>query len=199
MAGDSIIFPSGPTGDALTSNNDIANTIFNSITVQASGYTIGGDGVGLAGSVDSSQSTGSSTISLPITFNPGSGTVTVNNSGATLLLTGVVSSTSGLIKQGQGTLNLVADDSSLAAAIDAGTLLVNGTAGDVSANTGTTLGGSGTVDGITTTGATVSPGDSATVTGILTDTGNLVLDSTSTFAATLNGTTPGLDTTTYGL
>ncbi len=190
-AGDSVIFPLGPTGAALTSTNDIANTIFNSITIQTSGYTIQGDGVGLAGTIDSSQSTGSSTISLPITFNPGVGTTTVDNSGATLLLSGVVTASGGMTKQGQGTLNLVANDGSLAAAIDAGTLLVDGTAGDISANTGTTIGGSGTVAGITTTSGTVSPGDSATATGILTDTGNLVFSGSSTFAAELNGTTAG--------
>ena len=80
VAGDTLIFPSGPTGAALTSNNDIANTTFNSITIQASGYMITGDGIGLAGSIDSSQSSSGSTITLPITFNPGAGTVTVDNS-----------------------------------------------------------------------------------------------------------------------
>ncbi len=175
VAGDTIIFPSGPTGAALTSNNNIANTIFNSITIQASGYTIQGDGVGLGGTIDSSQSTGSSTISLPITFNPGAGTTTVDNSGATLLLTGVVTATNGMTKQGQGTLGLEANDGSLGAVVDAGTLLVDGTAGDITVNTGGTLGGAGQVAEISSTSATVSPGDSATSTGILTDTGNLVL------------------------
>jgi autotransporter-associated beta strand protein len=191
VAGDSLIFPTGPTGAALTSNNDIANTLFNSITVQASGYTIQGDGVGIAGSIDSSQSTGSSTLSLPITFNPGVGTTTVDNSGATLLLTGVVTASSGLTKQGQGTLSLEANDGSLPAVVDAGTLLVDGTAGDITVNTGTTLGGVGTVAEISTTSGTVNPGDSAAATGILTDTGGLVLSGSSTFAAELNGTTAG--------
>ena len=58
-----MIFPASPIGGVFTSNNDIANTTFNSITIQASGYTISGDGIGLAGSIDSSQSTGSSTVS----------------------------------------------------------------------------------------------------------------------------------------
>ena len=147
--------------------------------------------MGLAGTIDSSQSTGSSTISLPITFNPGAGTTTVNNSGATLLLSGVVTATSGLSKQGQGTLSLEANDGLLGATVDAGTLLVDGTAGDISVNTGGTLGGMGNVAEISTTSGTVSPGDSATSTGILTDTGNLVLSGSSTFAAELNGTTAG--------
>ena len=45
--------------------------------------------------------------------------------------------------------------------------------------------------GITTVSATISPGDSSTATGVLTDNGNLVLDSNSTFDATLDGTTAG--------
>ena len=68
---------------------------------------------------------------------------------------------------------------------------MDGTIGVVAVNTGTTIGGSGTVDGISTISGTVSPGDSASSTGILTDTGNLVLDSNSTFAVELNGTTAG--------
>ncbi len=119
--------------------------------------------MGLAGTIDSSQCTGGSTISLPITFNPGAGTVTVDSPTGALLMTGVVAASSGVTKLGSGTLSLEADDGSLAATLDAGTLLVDGTIGVVAANTGTTIGGSGTVDGITTISGTVSPGDSATV------------------------------------
>jgi autotransporter-associated beta strand protein len=191
VAGDTVIFPSTVngtpvTGKALTSNNDIPNTIFNSIQVQASGYVIQGVGVGLAGSIDASQATGTSTIFLPITFNQGVGTVTVVNSGATLLLTDTVAAPSGLTKAGSGTLGLEADNGSLAAVVNAGTLEVDGTAGDISVNAGATLSGTGgKVAEIATTHATLSPGVSST-TGILTDSGNLVMDASSTFAATLN-------------
>lgn len=185
--GATLVFPTGPTGDALTSNNDIANTTFNSITIENEGYTITGDGIGLGGTIDSSQSTGLSEISLPITFNPGAGTITVDNSGATLELTGVTSASSGITKEGEGTLSLEADSSALGAVVDAGTLLVDGTAGDVSVNSGSTLGGSGTVAQITTVGGTLSPGDSSTVTGTLTSTGTVVLNSSSSFDVTLNG------------
>jgi autotransporter-associated beta strand protein len=205
VAGDSIFFQSGLTGNALNSNNDLknadgSNVIFNSITVEQSGYTISGNGVGLAGSLDASQTTGASTISLPITFNPGVGTVTVDNSGASLVLSGTVAAPSGVIKQGSGTLSLAsADNGSLPVAVDAGTLLVDaptgagtGTgAGNVTVNSGTTLGGIGKLTEISANSATVSPGDSATVTGILSDTGDLVLDSNSTFSVNLNGTTAG--------
>ena len=195
VAGDTLIFPSGLSGAALTSNNDIANTSFFSLDIEAGGYTIQGDGITLAGSIDANQSGSlsptSSTVSLPITFNTGAGTITVDNAGATLLLSGVVSAPSGLVKQGQGTLSLTNNDGSTPAVVNAGTLLVDGAAGNISANSGGTIGGSGTVAAITTVGATVSPGDSSTTTGILTDNGNLVLDPNSTFAATLNGTTAG--------
>jgi autotransporter-associated beta strand protein len=191
VAGDTIIFPASPTGGILTSNNDITGTTFYSLDIQASGYTITGDAIVLAGQIDSSQGSSSSTVSLPITFNPGAGTTTVDNSGATLLLSGVVTATSGLNKQGQGTLSLEANDGTLPAIVNAGTLLVDGAIGDVTANTGSTIGGKGTVGAVTTVGATLSPGDSSTATGILTDNGNLVLDSNSTFDATLDGTTAG--------
>ncbi|MHB1555994.1 MAG: beta strand repeat-containing protein [Isosphaeraceae bacterium] len=197
-AGYSLTFPSGRTGNELTSTNNINNTVFNSIAIQASGYNITGSGIGLAGTIDSSQATGNSTLGVPVTFNPGAGTAIVDNSGATLLMTGTVSATSGLVKQGQGTLGLEGTNTGLGATVDAGTLVVDGRAGNITANTGSTLGGTGTVSEITTVSATLSPGKSAnssTTMGVLTDTGGVVLSSTSTFATTLNGsgTTPGTD------
>ncbi len=197
-AGYSLTFPSGRTGAELTSTNDITNTVFNSIAIQQGGYNITGAGIGLAGTIDASQATGNSTFGVPVTFNPGAGQVIVDNSGATLLMTGAVAAPSGLTKQGQGTLGLEGTNTGLGATIDAGLLSIDGTAGNVTANTGSTLGGTGTVAGITTVSATLSPGKSAnssTAMGILTDTGDVVLSSTSTFAVTLNGTgtTPGTD------
>lgn len=199
-AGYSLTFPSGRTGAELTSTNDITNTVFNSIAIQQGGYNITGAGIGLAGTIDSSQVTGNSTFGAPVTFNPGAGTVIVDNSGATLLMTGAVSAPSGLVKQGQGTLGLEGTNTGLGATITAGLLAVDGTAGNITANTGSTLGGTGTVSEITTVNATLSPGKSAnssTSLGVLTDTGGLVLSSTSTFATTINGSgttpTPGTD------
>jgi len=58
----------------------------------------------------------------------------------------------------------------------------------VSVNSGSTLGGTGTVGAVTTTGGTVSPGDSP---GILNVQGNVTLDPSSTFVAELNGSVPG--------
>ena len=60
----------------------------------------------------------------------------------------------------------------------------------MSVKNGAILGGTGTVGAVTTTGGTVSPGDSP---GILNVQGNFTLDPTSTFVAELNGSTPGTD------
>ena len=192
VAGDTVIFPIGLTGAALTSNNDIADTTFSSLMIADQGYDITGDGIGLAGSIDASQSTGSSTVSLPITFNPGAGTVTVDNAGATLDLNGVVTATSGLTKEGGGTLEPGGQRRhACRRPSPAARSWSTAPSGAVTASSGTTVGGTGTVASITSTSATVSPGDSPTTTGVLTDSGALTLDSGSSFDATINGTTVG--------
>ncbi len=72
-----------------------------------------------------------------------------------------------------------------------GTLLVEGSqpGSAVSVLSGSTLGGTGTVGAITTTGSVVSPGDNSP--GILNARGNVSFDSSSTFTVALNGATPG--------
>ena len=144
MAGDTLIFPTGPTGAALTSNNDIADhDLLLAVDPGPAATSSRATAIGLAGTIDASQASGTSTVTLPITFNPGTGTVTVDNAGATLDLSGVVTATSGLTKQGAGTLNLAANDGTMAATVAAGTLLVDGTVGAVTVSSGTTLGGDG--------------------------------------------------------
>jgi hypothetical protein len=68
-----------------------------------------------------------------------------------------------------------------------GTLLVNGTIGDVHVDSSSTLAGTGTTGAVTSVGGIVSPGASP---GKL-STGDLLLDSDSKFNAELNGTAPG--------
>ena len=152
-------------------------------------------------SVDASQSSGSSTVALPIDL---SGADSVDNAGATLVLSGVVSGSAGIIKNGPGTLDLTAANTFTGpTTLNAGTLLVDGAEADspVTADSGTTLGGVGTVGSITTGGATLSPGDGAA--GVLVDTGalNLGQDSSSdnsTYSVVLDGSNPGNGVDFYG-
>jgi autotransporter-associated beta strand protein len=191
-----VIFPTGLTTAEQTSNNDLTGLQLTSILVKDTGYAIGGNAVTLSGGIDASQTSSSSTVSLPVTFT-NAGTVTVDNTAATLVLGGAITGSDGLTKEGSGVLDLTADSGSLGTTVDGGTLLVDntsgsgGTIGNVGVNPGTTLGGTGTVAAITTAGATVSPGDSSTSTGILTATGTAVFDANSTFVETINGATAG--------
>ena len=192
-AGYDVVFPANLGSSAQTSNNDLTGLDLTSILIQDTGYSIGGNAVTLSGGVDSSQASSGSALNLPITFSGTSGTVTVDNTAATLTMGGTITSTGGVIKEGSGILDLTGTSGSLGATVDAGTLQVDGTIGNVGANSGTTLSGMGTVNGIVTTSASLRPGDSASSTGILTDTGNAVLSSTSTFDANINGATVGTD------
>src|SRR5262249_1928863 len=61
-AGDALIFPAALATSALISTNDLtAGTSFSSITIQGSGYTIGGNAVALTGPLDASYTSGAST------------------------------------------------------------------------------------------------------------------------------------------
>ncbi|MFI5460266.1 MAG: beta strand repeat-containing protein [Isosphaerales bacterium] len=97
-----------------------------------------------------------------------------------------------LTKDGPTTLTLPGNSASLTGptTLNSGTLLVNGSqpGSAVSVETGSTLGGTGTVGAVATTGGTVSPGDG---TGILNVDGNVTLDPSSTFTVELNGPAPG--------
>jgi len=97
-----------------------------------------------------------------------------------------------LIKDGPTTMTIAGNSPTFTGSTTAnsGTLLVNGSqpGSAVFVNSGSILGGTGTVGAVTTTGGTVSPGDSP---GILNVQGNATLDPAATFVAELNGPTPG--------
>jgi autotransporter-associated beta strand protein len=192
VAGNVLVFPTAVTGSALTSNNDLsAGTSFSSVSIASSGYDITGNSIALTGSIDASQSSGTSTVGLPIDFGTGASTVTVDTSGAVLSLGGDLSGQNGLTKQGAGELDLGGTNAYTGTTtISAGVLHVDGSVtGAVAVSSGATLGGIGTVGSITTTAATVQPGDSGP--GLLTDMGDLTLDSSSSYDVALNGTTAG--------
>ena len=143
--------PAGLTSSQQQSNNDLTDLTLTSILIQDTGYTISGNAVTLNGGVNASQTntTGNSTLSMPITFSGTSGNVTVNNTGATLDMCGAITSTGGVTKAGSGMLDLTADSGTLGATVNAGTLLVNGNVNNVGVNSSTsTLGGKGTVSAI---------------------------------------------------
>ena len=194
--GSDLVFPTGLTGAALTSNDDISGGSFGSLTIGGTGYTIAstqGYGVALSGMIEASQTSGLSTLSLPVDFGTGAGTVKVDNTAATLAMGGVITGSAGLTTEGSGVLDLTGTNTYTGGTtVSAGTLLVDGAvAGSVAVSSGATLGGIGTVGSITTTAGTVSPGDSSTATGVLTDTGSLTLDSSSNFDVSINGATAG--------
>ena len=110
-AGDNLIFPSGASN--LSNTNDLPqNTIFNSITLTGSGYTLGGNdivlGPGLAGITDS-VSSGGNTISLNIRLDTtviAYRNIFVTNSGETLTISGMIGGAGGFNKEGLGKLVL---------------------------------------------------------------------------------------------
>jgi trimeric autotransporter adhesin len=200
-AGDDLVFPSGAPG--LTNTNNLgAGIAYGALTIAGSGYSIGGVSASFT-SIDASQPSGSSEVDLPITL-AGPGTVSVDQSGSQLVLGGAVSGSIGLTKNGPGALELSVDNNYTGAtAVNAGTLLVDGLQGasPVTAASGTTLGGIGTVGSITTAAAILSPGDGTTA-GVLTDSGSLTLgqDSSSndsTYSVVIDGPNPGTGANFY--
>ena len=128
--------------------------------------------------------------------------LTVNGSGNTLIssiISGIPAGST-LTKDGSGTLTLTGTNIyTRGTTVEAGTLLVNNTAGSGTGtrsvtvnNAGTTLGGTGTMTGAVTVnaGANIAPGNGGNNTAILT-TGALTLASTSNFRVDINGTTAG--------
>jgi autotransporter-associated beta strand protein len=189
--GSDLVFPSGASN--LANTDDLGSMTFGTLTVSGSGYQIGGDSAAFS-SIDASLASGTSTVSLPVGL---SGPVSVDSSGSTLVLAGMISGSTGLTKKGSGTLDLTAANTYTGTtSITAGTLLIDGVqAGSpVAVGSGSTLGGIGTVASITTGGATVSPGDGAA--GVLVDSGSLSLgqdasSSASTYSVVIDGSTPG--------
>lgn len=189
--GDDLVFPAGAAHLADSINDLTTVNSFASVTIKAGGYTITGNAITVTGTVSASQASGVSEFNLPLTLTAAVPTVSVDISGARLVLGGVIGGAS-LTKGGDGELDLTqANTYTGATTVNGGTLVVNGAQGQSAVTLGddTTLGGTGTVGGIAATEATVSPGQNGP--GILTDSGNLTLDSNSVFNVILNGTTAG--------
>jgi len=195
-SGSDLVFPAGASN--LTNTDDLgAGMAFGSLTISGSGYSISASNSSTAAltSIDSSQSTGSNTVDLPISLT--CATVSVDNTGASLVLGGVISGSVGLTKAGTGKLDLTAANTYTGGTtVNAGALLIDGnqSGSAVTVASGSTMGGIKTVASIAATVGTVSPGDSAP--GILIDSGDLSLGVNSssvdlTFTVELDGTSPG--------
>jgi autotransporter-associated beta strand protein len=103
VTGDDLVFPAGASN--LSNTNDFTeNTIFNSITISGSGYTLSGNpiilGAGLAGLTDSASS-GGNTIALDIRLDV-TRDIVVTNAAETLTISGRISGVGGINKEGLG-------------------------------------------------------------------------------------------------
>lgn len=103
VTGDDLVFPAGASN--LSNTNDLTeNTIFNSITLSGSGYTLSGNkiilGQGLAGITDSAAS-GGNTIAFDIRIDA-TREIFVTNSAETLTISGGIYGLGGITKEGTG-------------------------------------------------------------------------------------------------
>src|SRR2546425_933880 len=199
----------GATAGATTVAGGAALQLDGSGLVVAEPVTLNGTGIAGGGALRQLANTntwsGTITLGSAARVNADAGTLTVSGgitnggfpltvggAGNTTISTTAISGTGGLTKDGTGTVTLSASNAYTGTTtVSAGSLLVNGSQGSsaVSLNGGT-LGGTGTVGAITSTGSggSVAPGVGV---GILTS-GNVNWSSGSPgFVVQLNGTTAG--------
>jgi len=132
---------------------------------------------------------GGATLGGAMTLATGGASVGVV-AGETLTIDGAIGGSTSLNKVGPGTLILAGTNTYAGSTfIQTGKLVVNGVQpqSPVSVTGSTILGGSGQTGAVTTTVATIAPGQSPGILSI----GSLSFDFQSTFAVELNGTAPG--------
>lgn len=160
--------------------------------VNSSAVTLNGSGnLTLSGNetIGSLAGAGSSAVTM------GANSLTTGGNNSSSSFSGTISGNGALNKWGSGTFTLTGTNTySGATNIQAGALLVNGNnngTGAVTAQSGTTLGGSGLIAGAVTVrnGGTLTPGNSS---GILT-VGSLNLEAGSATNLEVNGLTPGTE------
>lgn len=171
------------------------------ILVNGGALAVASDGNLTSGTVTLQNSnlriTGATTIDNDIVLSGGSGGIVAD---ATATVSGVISGGSLLAKSGTGTLTLTGTNTySGITNVVAGTMIVDGSLSATSGvivSSGATLGGSGSIFASSSTntltvqsGSTLAPGGSGA--GTLTINGNLVMNSGSTLALDINGTSAG--------
>ncbi len=103
---ENLVFPSG--GANPLTNNNLNNASFNSITIKGSGYTLSNKAITIgAGGIADSSAAGGNTISVGVTV-AATRTIVVSNAAVTLTISGIITGSGGLTKDGAGTLALTA-------------------------------------------------------------------------------------------
>ena len=101
-------FPAGVVAQKTNQNNFAVGTNFLQIIFSGSGYAISGNKItlGTQGIIDTSTTVGTNTLGLAMTLSGTSQNLTVNTSGETLNLSGVLDGGASMRKFGTGTVQL---------------------------------------------------------------------------------------------
>jgi len=206
------IVDAGPAGNVFTLNGDIdgdgsisqvgagnlvlnGNNSFNNLGINQGIVTLGTDTAGGAANIAiNNNATLAAGVSGLVVANAiqTTGAATINSGSGTFTLTGPITDVGGITKTGSGTLILTGTSSYTGdTTVAAGKLVVNGSATStaVFVNSGTTIGGTGSVGSLTVrTGGTVAPGNSI---GTLSVGGAYVQQAGGTYAVELGSTGVG--------
>lgn len=173
--------------------NGFEDTIGGLAVTGPGGVTTGAGTLTMAGDIVSNAASSSATITGKLSLGSADRTVTIADGTASndLAISAVMSGTGGLVKAGEGTLLLSANNPYTGtSAIGEGTVLINGSQpSSAVVMKGGKLGGTGTTGAVSaeTEGGIVGPGTSP---GIL-NTGGVTFNSATTLEIELQGTTPG--------
>ena len=146
-------------GGTLIVGGSVTRTTVNSGTATVNSGGNAGITIVNGSALDVYGNTGVSTVNTGGTLNVKTGGSLLGTStvgGGTLLVNG----TAGTVVVNTGTATVATGGTINSTTVNGGLLSVNGTAGDALVNTGGTLGGSGSVQGLTLNGGTVAPGNS---------------------------------------
>jgi Ca2+-binding RTX toxin-like protein len=195
---DVLVFPAG-AAQKSNSNNFTAGTAFTSITIQEGGYTLAGNGVALgAAGLSDTSATGANTVSMPVAISNASTVVsdTAGDASNALTLSGVVSGTGGVSKQGAGSVIFTgANTYSGGTTLSAGSTYANNSSGSAFGtgavtNSAGSLRGNGSFTGALANNASLFPGATSGSTATIT-TGAVNFGVGGDITINVNGNTAG--------